>query len=71
MTNSVIVCDLDDQIDEVRSIMKNRYVRQLPVVANDGKLLGIVSLGDVSAHLIREETTEIKHLQDYIHGHVR
>jgi len=71
MTKSVIVCGIDDQIDAVRSIMKNRYVRQLPVVADDGQLLGIVSLGDVSAHLIGEEATEIKYLHDYIHGQVR
>lgn len=71
MTKSVIVCSLDDQIDKVRSIMKNQFVRQLPVVADDGSLLGIVSLGDVSAHLIDEEATEIVHLHDYIHGRVR
>lgn len=71
MTKSVIVCHLDDRIDELRSIMKDRFVRQLPVVADDGKLIGIVSLGDVSAHLIVEEATEIKYLHDYIHGHVR
>ena len=71
MTRSVIVCSLDDAIDKVRSIMKNRYVRQLPVVDDEGKVIGIVSLGDVSAHQIAEETTEIKHLHDYIHGYVR
>lgn len=71
MTKSVIVCGPEDRIDEVRSIMKNRFVRQLPVVSEDGQLLGIVSLGDVSAHLIGEEASEIKHLHDYIHGHVR
>ena len=71
MTKSVIVCDLDDQIEKVRSIMKSQYVRQLPVVAADGKLLGIVSLGDVSAYRIEEDSTEIRHLHEYIHGRVR
>ena len=71
MTKSVIVCGLDDQVDQVRSIMKNQSVRQLPVVAEDGKLLGIVSLGDVNSYLIGEEATEIKYLHDYIEGHVR
>ena len=71
MTKAVIVCGLDDQIDKVRSIMKNQYVRQLPVVDDEGKVIGIVSLGDVSAHLIAEEATEIHHLHDYIQGRVR
>jgi len=71
MTKNVIVCGLEDQIDELRSIMKERYVRQLPVVDDDGKLIGIVSLGDVSAHLIGAKATKIKYMHDYIHGHVR
>ena len=71
MTKRVIVCGPNDQIDEVRSIMKHRYVRQLPVVDNVGQVLGIVSVGDVNSYQIREEATEIKHLHDYIHGQVR
>ncbi len=71
MTKNVIVCGLDDPIAKVRSIMKGQFVRQLPVVADEGKLLGIVSLGDVSAYLIVEDATEIMHLHDYIHGKVR
>ena len=71
MTKAVIVCGLDDQIDKVRSIMKNQYVRQLPVVDDEGKVIGIVSLGDVNAHLIAEEATEIHHIHDYIQGRVR
>ena len=71
MTRSVIVCRPDDPIDKVRSIMKNQYVRQLPVVDDEGSVIGIVSLGDVSAHLIAEEATEIHHMHDYIQGRVR
>lgn len=71
MTKSVIVCSLDDPVDKVRSIMKHHFVRQLPVVDDAGKVIGIVSLGDVSAHQIAEEATEIKHLHDYIQGRVR
>jgi hypothetical protein len=41
------------------------------VVDEGAKLVGIVSLGDVSAHLIGEESLEIKHLHDYIQGRVR
>lgn len=71
MTKRVIVCGLDDEIDLVRSIMKNQYVRQMPVVSDDGRLLGIVSLGDVNSYLIQDEETEIKYLHDYIEGRVR
>ena len=71
MTGEVIVCSPSDGLNKVRSIMKTYWVRQIPVVADDGTLLGIISIGDVSAHLIAEEEVEIKYLHDYIHGHVR
>ncbi|MDH3716698.1 MAG: CBS domain-containing protein [Planctomycetota bacterium] len=71
MTAEVIVCTYSDGLNRVRSIMKTHWVRQIPVIAEDGKLLGIISIGDVNAYLIGEEETEIKYLHDYIHGHVR
>ena len=71
MTTEVIVCHPADSLNTVRSIMHTQWLRQLPVVADDGKLLGIISLGDVNTYLITEEEVEIKFLHDYIEGRVR
>jgi CBS domain-containing protein len=71
MTREVIVCTPADGLNAVRSIMSTQWIRQMPVVDPGGKLLGIISLGDLNAHLIFEEDVEISYLRDYIEGKVR
>jgi CBS domain-containing protein len=71
MTRNAIVCSPDDCLDTARVIMKQYWVRQIPVIDRDGTLRGIVSIGDVNALSLTEDTTEIKYLHDYIHGGVR
>ena len=41
--------------------------RHLPVV-NDGKLLGIVSIGDLVKRMLDEKEAEVEHLSQYITG---
>src|SRR5271168_460559 len=45
MTKTVITCTLVDSVEEIMRQMTTRRVRHLPVLA-DGKLAGIVSIGD-------------------------
>jgi CBS domain-containing protein len=71
MTREVIVCTPADSLNAVRSIMRTQWIRQLPVVDPGGKLLGIISLGDLNAFLISEEDVQISYLHDYIQGKVR
>lgn len=44
-------CRPDAPIDEVIDIMQGSHVRRLPIVDDDGRLVGIVSLDDVTAAL--------------------
>jgi CBS domain-containing protein len=71
MTREVIVCTPADSLNAVRAIMRTQWIRQLPVVDPGGKLLGIISLGDLNAFLISEEDVQISYLHDYIQGKVR
>jgi IMP dehydrogenase len=48
--------------------MTEYRVRHLPVV-NDGKILGIVSIGDVVKSIIDDQKFVIEELEGYIHGH--
>jgi CBS domain-containing protein len=51
MTKVVFVCAPEDSIDEVMDMMTQRRIRHLPV-QDGGKLVGIISIGDVvKAHL--------------------
>jgi len=71
MTRDVIVCTPEDDMNSVRSIIRSRYVRQIPVVGEEGRLLGIISIGDVNAFQITDSETSIRFMKDYIRGDVR
>ena len=71
MTREVIVCAPEDDLNTIRSIFRTRYVRQVPVVGEDGGLLGIISIGDVNAFQVTESETTIRFMKDYIRGNVR
>jgi CBS domain-containing protein len=54
MTNDIICAREDDDVEDVASRMSEAQVRRLPVIDEDERLCGIVSLGDLS----READTE-------------
>lgn len=68
MTTHIAVCSLDTSIDEVRSIMKTHRVRHLPVVNDDGELLGLISIGDLNAYLANDREVTLHFLNEYLHG---
>jgi CBS domain-containing protein len=67
MTKDLIVGSLDDDINYVESIMTQNRVRHLPIIAN-GKLEGLISIGDVVKVLRRECKVENRYLKDFISG---
>jgi len=67
MTTDLVVAVPDDSLDYVMGIMTKNRIRHLPVM-HSGKLVGIVSIGDVvNAHVGAAEH-ENRLLKDYIHG---
>jgi len=48
MSDDVICARADDSVEDVASRMSEAQVRRLPVVDQDERLCGIVSLGDLS-----------------------
>ncbi len=66
MTASVACCSTKTTLDEVRTLMRERRIRHMPVV-EDGKLVGIISLGDLNIveEEIRIET--IQYLEQYLY----
>lgn len=68
MTSKVVCCDPDTDLDEVATLMKNRRIRHVPVCDGHGKLLGMISIGDLNAaHTSTQEAT-IHFLNEYIYG---
>ena len=68
MTRRVVTCELSDSVDQLMAEMTNRRIRHFPVV-EDGRLRGIVSIGDVVKNRVSDLETETQVLHDYIaHG---
>ncbi len=63
MTKSVITCSLEDGIAEVARIMTQRRIRHLPV-KEGGRLVGVISIGDVLKHRLSEIELEANVLRD-------
>ena len=65
MSSVVVSCTPDDHIDDLSALMTNNRVRHVPVL-DDGRLVGIVSIGDVVNNRMEELQAEQEHLQAYI-----
>ncbi len=65
MNVDVISCTLTDEVDGILRIMTDRRIRHLPVMV-DGKLSGIVSMGDLVKARIGELEADRAYLQSYI-----
>ena len=67
MTSSVLMVNPEQSIDECMALMTEKHVRHLPVVEN-GKLIGLISIGDVVKAIISEHKYTIQQLENYITG---
>jgi CBS domain-containing protein len=65
MTATVRTCEPGDNVEDLRATMTEHRIRHVPVV-RDGRLAGIVSIGDVVKSAIAELETEREQLVDYI-----
>jgi CBS domain-containing protein len=68
MTGQVICVEPSQPIQECMALMVGKHIRHLPVL-EDGKLAGIISIGDVVAATISDQETLIGQLESYIRGY--
>lgn len=65
MTKNVITHRLDAHIDELMQEMSNSRIRHLPII-DSGKLVGVISIGDVVKNRVEELESEGAMLREYI-----
>ena len=70
MTRDVLYVSPKDSIDECMALMSENHIRHLPVM-EDGKLVGVISIGDVVKHIIKHQKFQIRELEKYIKGGYR
>ena len=67
MTTPVVSAEPGDSVRQCMETMTTCHCRHLPVVS-DGKLMGIVSIGDLVKKLLDEKEAEVQKLNEYITG---
>jgi CBS domain-containing protein len=70
MTVDVVCCTPETTIEEARGAMMTRRIRHLPVCDGDGRLHGLISIGDLNAHQAVAQEYTIHLLEEYLYGRV-
>lgn len=67
MTKNVLYVKPSNTVEDCMQLMTDKRIRHLPVLDN-GKLSGIVTIGDLVKQIISEQKTTINQLENYITG---
>lgn len=66
MTRKVVTCKETDTVAELMEIMTIGKFRHLPVTTDNGKVVGLISIGDIVKRRVQEYESEQEALRDYI-----
>ena len=70
MSRDVTITSSNEPVEKCMRLMTEQRIRHLPVIDN-GKLRGVLSIGDLVKHIISTQSATIEHLESYIHGGYR
>lgn len=67
MTSSVVTVSPDSSVQDCMRLMTERHIRHLPVMEH-GRVVGMISIGDLVKAVIEEQQQTIEQLESYIHS---
>jgi len=67
MSTDIVTATTQQTVNECMTLMTERRIRHLPVVM-DGKVIGLISIGDLVQAIISDQQEEIEQLGQYISG---
>ena len=67
MTTELVTASLTQSVNDCMTLMSERRIRHLPVVV-DGRVAGMISIGDLVQAIISDQKEEIEQLGSYISG---
>jgi CBS domain-containing protein len=65
MSAEVFITNPQETVEQCMSLMTDKRIRHLPVV-EDGKVIGVLSIGDLVKAIIAEQQFQIEQLESYI-----
>jgi CBS domain-containing protein len=65
MTTKVVTVEESQKVDDCMNIMTENHIRHLPVLSG-GKVLGLISIGDVLKQVMQQQKDLIEQLEAYI-----
>jgi IMP dehydrogenase len=68
MTKKVVYASPEDTVDECMALMTQKRIRHLPVIEDQGRIVGIISIGDLVKFVGSEQDAMIRNLEKYIEG---
>jgi CBS domain-containing protein len=66
MTSNLITAKPDDSLDSAMNTMSSKRIRHLPVLDEEGAMVGMLSVGDIVKETIAYQASLIKQLESYI-----
>ena len=66
LTRDVVTCGLGHTMEDLMNMMTRGRFRHVPVLDDDGRLCGVISIGDVVKNRIAETVREAEDLRVYI-----
>ena len=66
MTEKVFICSRDARVSAIMALMTDRRIRHVPVVEEDGRLCGMISIGDVVKQRLDDIQGEADALREYV-----
>jgi CBS domain-containing protein len=67
MSSPVITVSLDSSVQDCMRLMTERRIRHLPVMEG-GRVIGMISIGDLVKAVMEEQQQTIEQLESYIHS---
>ncbi|MBU4268348.1 MAG: CBS domain-containing protein [Acidobacteria bacterium] len=62
----LLVARAEDDVNDLMGAMTQNHIRHIPVVNEQDKVVGMVSIGDIIKAMLKDKDYQIRHLKDYI-----